>query len=473
MSNLLKILIIFICFANCSLQPNSKFWTKTQKIEEFKNDKKSNKGNKPRRSGIVCKSTLLIKYDCKYVAQENEKVIYAKEEPIKTEFNPNLKISLYTKPINKSFYNNYDNNNGRINYDGDLKNISRYKFSKIDNFYQFDPEVSFSNDNIIFFDNKGTVLKFDNNSKLIWKKNYYSKLQKKQNPILLFANNQDILIVADNIAKYYAVNIKTGELLWSKNHTAPFNSQLKVYKDKFFVIDFENILWCFSIKDGSEIWNIKTENSLIRSQKKLSMVIIDEKIYFNNSMGDIVAADIKNGDLLWQKPTQSSLVYDEGFFLKTSDLIADNTSLYFSNNKNQFFSIDIETGITNWIQKINSSLRPTLIDDYIFTVSLEGFLIVIEKNTGNIVRISDLFTDLNTKYLWEDKRLRDEVTPVGFIMGIKNIYLTTSKGKLYIVNIKTGLTEKILKIDKGIISRPFVSNKNLYIIKDSSIIKLN
>ena len=179
MSNLLKILIIFICFANCSLQPNSKFWTKTQKIEEFKNDKKSNKGNKPRRSGIVCKSTLLIKYDCKYVAQENEKVIYAKEEPIKTEFNPNLKISLYTKPINKSFYNNYDNNNGRINYDGDLKNISRYKFSKIDNFYQFDPEVSFSNDNIIFFDNKGTVLKFDNNSKLIWKKNYYSKLKKK------------------------------------------------------------------------------------------------------------------------------------------------------------------------------------------------------------------------------------------------------------------------------------------------------
>ena len=32
----------------------------------------------------------------------------------------------------------------------------------------------------------------------------------------------------------------------------------------------------------------KTENSLIRSQKKLSMVIVDEIIYFNNSLGILV-----------------------------------------------------------------------------------------------------------------------------------------------------------------------------------------
>ena len=31
------------------------------------------------------------------------------------------------------------NNDGRINFDGNLKNISRYKFSKIKNFYQYEP----------------------------------------------------------------------------------------------------------------------------------------------------------------------------------------------------------------------------------------------------------------------------------------------------------------------------------------------
>ena len=79
---------------------------------------------------------------------------------------------------------------------------------------------------------------------------------------------------------------------------------------------FQILLRCFSLKDGSELWNIKTENSLIRSQKKLSMVIVDDNIYFNNSIGDISAVDIKKGELLWQLPTQSSLIYESCIFFK-------------------------------------------------------------------------------------------------------------------------------------------------------------
>ncbi len=432
MNSFLKILLIFICLTSCSFNKNSKFWTKSEKIEEIKNVEK----------------------------------IFVKEKILNREFNPSLKISLYTKAIDKSFFNNYDNNNGRINYDGDLKSISRFKFSKIDNFYQYDPIILFDNSNVIFFDNKGTILKFDQDSRLIWKKNYYSKSQKKQKPILLFGSNEKTLIVADNIAKYYALDINTGKLLWSKNNVAPFNSQLKTYKNKFFIIDFENTLRSYSIKNGVEIWNVRTENSLIRSQKKLSMVILNKKIYFNNSLGDLSAVDIESGELLWQSPTQSSLVYIDGFFLKTSDIIADKNNLYFSNNKNEFFSIDINNGTLNWKQKINSNLRPTLIDNYIFTVSLEGYLIVMEKLSGNIIRSTDIFKNFKPKK-------RSKIQPVGFIVGVNNIYLTTDNGRLLVIDITTGTTSSILKIDNDKISRPFVLNKNLYIIKDNSIIKLN
>ena len=471
MSKLLVTLFVFFLVANCSLNKNSKFWSSTEEIQEVKkgeiNKKKKNKDNK----NLECKRTLLIKYDC-VEAQEIEQ-IFTKEKNLGAEFNKNLKISLYSKPINNSFLNNFDNNNGRINYDGELKNISKFKFSKIDNFDQYDPTVSFDKDNVIFFDNKGTILKFNSNSKLIWKKNYYLKAEKKQKPILLFANNENILIVADNIAKYYALDIKSGKLLWSKKNMAPFNSQIKIYKDMFFVIDYENTLRSYSIKDGSEIWKIKTSNTLVRTQKKLSSVIVNNKIYFNNSLGDISSVDIMSGELIWQKPTLSDLIYDESVFLKTSDLIADKDSLYFSNNKNEFFSIDINSGSINWQQKINSNLRPTLIDRYIFTISLEGFLIILDKASGKILRITDLFKEYDKKYLWEDKKLREIITPVGFIVGKKNIYLTTDKGKLLIISIKTGQTIRILKIDREKISRPFVANQNLFIIKENSIIKLN
>ena len=470
--NRFLIILLFFSVTNCSLNKQSRFWTSSEKVKLSKIEKKNSKKNKLNKVEN-CKTKFLIKYDCEYITPKEAKEVFAKEKILSSEINPTLKISLYSKPINNSFFNNYDNNNGRINYDGSLKKISRFKFSKIENFHQYDPVISFDKDNIIFFDNKGSILKFDNRSKLIWKKNYYVKPEKKQNPILLFANDDKTLIVADSLAKYYALDIKNGELLWSKENNAPFNSQLKVYKDKFFVIDFKNILRSFSIKDGSEIWNVKTENSFVRSQKKLSLVIINEKIIFNNSLGDISAADIDSGQLIWQTPTQSTLVYNDGFFLKTSDIIADNNSIYFSNNKNEFFSIDISTGSINWKKSINSNLRSTIIDDYIFVVTLEGYLVILEKNSGKIIRSTDLFKQWNKKYLWADETLRVNVAPIGFIVGKNNIYLTNTKGQLQLIDIITGKTIKVLDIDNEKISRPFVSKKNLYIIKDNSIIKLN
>ena len=143
MNNFLKFLLIFFIVTNCSLNKSSNFWTKSKVIKK----------------------------------EKKVEEIFKKKDSLSVEINSNLKISLYSKVINNSFFNNYDNNNGRINYDGDLKNLSKFKFSKIDNFHLYNPEISFNKSNIIFFDNKGTIFKFDNNSKLLWSKNFYSKIR--------------------------------------------------------------------------------------------------------------------------------------------------------------------------------------------------------------------------------------------------------------------------------------------------------
>ena len=427
---------VFLFFINgCSFNKGSKFWTNSQNIPKENN--------------------------------ENYEEIFVEEEALGKELNSNLTIKLKKDNVNNNLSTrNYFNNDGRLNYDGNLKKSSRYKFSKIENFYQFEPTISFNKKNIIFFDNKGTILQFNDKSKLIWKKNYYSKSEKKLNPILQFANNEKFLIAADNIAKYFMLDLSSGNLIWSKNNLAPFNSQIKIYEDKFFIIDYTNTLRCFSIKDGEELWNVKTETSLIRSQKKLSMVIVNEMIYFNNSIGDITAVDIKRGQLVWQLPTQSNLIYEAAFSLETSDIIADPNNLFFSNNKNQFFSVDLGTGSFNWENKINSNLRASLVGNYLFTVSIEGYLIIIDKKSGNIIRVTDIFNNFK-------KKKRDEIKPTGFVVGLNNIYLSTNNGRLLVIDIISGKTVSTLKIDSDKISRPFILNKKLFVIKDNAIIKLD
>ena len=71
----------------------------------------------------------------------------------------------------------------------------------------------------------------------------------------------------------------------------------------------ENKLRCFSLKTGDLLWSVKTQQSLLRSQKKQSLILSDDKIYFSNSIGDVTAVDASNGKIIRQTPTQSNVLF--------------------------------------------------------------------------------------------------------------------------------------------------------------------
>lgn len=119
MNRILKILLIFFLISNCSFNSNSKFWTKEANIE---NEKK-----------------VL-----------NKNALFKKKKVVQKEFNSNLKIELkFDDILGNNLYN--VNNEGIVDFSTDLKKISKYKFSKIKNFDQFQPDIIFNNDNLIFF----------------------------------------------------------------------------------------------------------------------------------------------------------------------------------------------------------------------------------------------------------------------------------------------------------------------------------
>ena len=117
MNKIFQLLIIIIFFSGCSFNKNSKFWTSEtiKEIEEQKFEK-----------------------------------IFDDPKALSQELNTNINLNL-----NKNFSKNrlsvkFTNNDGRVNFDGSLKKSSKYKFSKIENFYQFEPIIVFNKDNIIF-----------------------------------------------------------------------------------------------------------------------------------------------------------------------------------------------------------------------------------------------------------------------------------------------------------------------------------
>ena len=430
--NRLIILLLLFLLNNCSLNENSQIWK----------DKEKNIENK----------------------KNIEKIFSDKKKAI-SEFNPELKLDLaeiQTKNIIIDNKNNY----GSQSYEGSITKIGNYNFSKLENINQLNFKPVFLNDGMIFFDKKGSIIRYKDTQKIVWKKNFYKKNERKLNPQLNFLLHGEDLLVADNIAKYYSVNINSGKINWSKNSTYPFNSEIKKNKNKIFVVDYKNTLRCYNIEDGSEYWNLQTENSFTISNSKFSLIIIDDMVVFSNSMGDITSVDIETGSIIWQLPTQSSNIINETYNFKTSKLVSDGKSIFFSNNKNEFYSVDVKTGITNWINDINSNLTPIIIGNLLFTVSNEGYLYVVEKNEGNIIRINDLYMGYKIKK-------RKDINPVGFAIGNSKLFLTNTDGKMLIVDLSLGSITGIKKVSANLSSKPFIYNQNLFVIKNGSVVQYN
>jgi outer membrane protein assembly factor BamB len=428
---LLSVLILLI-LNNCSTSKKAGFWNKDDKNQQ---------------------------------QIENNKTILTKQIRPEEEFNSNLYVKISNGKLNQNSLND-QNDTGELTYEGVLEKIGKYNFSKFNDFDFISPSPLFYNNNLVFYDNKGEITLYDENQKTLWKNNFYNKSEKKIRPRLNFALKDDILIVTDDVAKYYAINIDTGELLWTKTNIVPFNSNIKIKDDVFYVVDYKNILRSISIKDGSEIWNLKTEESLTKSNTQISIALDDKNIYFNNSIGDITAVDIKSGQLVWQLPTQNNNISQNAFQLSNSELVINENTIFFSNNKNEFYSIDSATGLINWKTEISSDLKPVVIGKLIITISEKGYLYIIDKKSGNIIRINDLYKN------YKDKK-RNQIKPTGFIVALNKIYLTNSDGKLIIVNSNEGNILNVVKVSGSKILQPFINENNLFLISNGSIIKFN
>jgi outer membrane protein assembly factor BamB len=395
---------------------------------------------------------------------ENSKIIFEKSKPIKKELNSNLKIKLDKLTKGEAFLGNNTNSTGNINFETNFNKTSSYKFSSIKEFNFNQPELIFTNDeSIVFFDGKGSIFKINKDLNEIWKVNHYTKKEKKLKPIIYFAQADKKIIVADNLSKIYLINLNDGNLIKSIESNTGFNSNIKVSNDKFFVVDFENTIRCFSTKDGLELWSFDTENPFIKSKKKLSLVIKGELVFFINSIGDVTALNINNGSLFWQTPTQSNIIYQDAFTLENSDLVFANDSIYFSNNKNELFSIDARTGIVNWKQTVNSSLTPTVIEKFVFAVSDEGYLFIIDNKNGNIIRITNMLKNIKNK--------KNEIKPTGFVIARNKIYLSLNNGRLIKADVTTGIEENIIKISNSKVLRPNIFGDKMYLLKHNAIIK--
>lgn len=433
--------LIFILLVNCSFDNKTGIWSGSKKekrrISELEKEQKQ---------------TKVVDYIY------SSKSVYSKEISLTKKIsisNPRKNLSWKMSSLNQQ---NFLGNIYLSGIDNIFlkKKIGKNKFpiSKI-----ISSPLVFEN-NIIFSDNNGTIFNINQNGEINWKKNIYKKIYKKVYKNLVFSIYQNNIYVADNIGFIYSIGLNNGKLVWIKNHGIPIKSNIKIYKNKIFLINQDNRILCFNTKNGSKIWDIRSVPSFIKLQNFLSSAISKQgDVIAINSSGDLLKVNANNGKIAWSLNTLESTLAHATDFFKSSEIVIIDDNIIFS-SKSSIFSYNLNTGYTNWKQEVSSIGAPIIDGKNIFILTDNGYFVIIDKDTGIIISSTNILKIL------KKKKQSTEVT--GFIMGSGKIYSVTSNGYLIVSSAISGKVENFKKIGDPVTSVPVINNGKLFIYTENS-----
>ena len=433
--------LIFILLVNCSFDNKTGIWSGSKKekrrISELEKEQKQ---------------TKVVDYIY------SSKSVYSKEISLTKKIsisNPRKNLSWKMSSLNQQ---NFLGNIYLSGIDNIFlkKKIGKNKFpiSKI-----ISSPLVFEN-NIIFSDNNGTIFNINQNGEINWKKNIYKKIYKKVYKNLVFSIYQNNIYVADNIGFIYSIGLNNGKLVWIKNHGIPIKSNIKIYKNKIFLINQDNRILCFNTENGSKIWDIRSVPSFIKLQNFLSSAISKQgDVIAINSSGDLLKVNANNGKIAWSLNTLESTLAHATDFFKSSEIVIIDDNIIFS-SKSSIFSYNLNTGYTNWKQEVSSIGAPIIDGKNIFILTDNGYFVIIDKDTGIIISSTNILKIL--------KKKKQETKITGFIMGSGKIYSVTSNGYLIVSSPVSGKVEYFKKIGDPVTSTPIINNGKLYILTKNS-----
>ena len=434
---LLNALLILFFLNSCSFDDKSGIWkNENDNIKEKKDIFKDFK----KVTSFEESFNKIIPFSKKTIIQISKPVISEKWNDIHYDFNNNLKnfqyndvyqVILKSKKLSKNKVNDY---------------------------------LLFSNNHLIINDEKGNIIIYSiNKRKIITKFNFYKKKYKKIKKILNLIVEKDIVYISDNLGYLYAINYKTGNIIWAKNYKIPFRSNLKIINDQLIAANQNNYLYFFNKKNGESIKFIPTEETIIKNSFINNLSIDNEKsIFFLNTYGSLYSIDIKTLKINWFINLNQSTDINPSSLFDSVEIVSNKSKVLISST-NKTFIIDSKLGLI--IDKFNFSplFKPIINKNYVFLITKNNLLISIDLNTSKILYSLDI-NDQIANFLNLNKK---EVKVKSFMLVNNEIIIFLKNS--YILNFKiNGTLRSVRKLPFKLISFPIIIDNSFYFLNNKN-----
>ena len=433
-------LIILFFLNSCSFDNKSGVWKNTN----ISNDKISNqfRGFESLSSSHETFNKI-ISIDKKFIFKKTENV------------NPGKWIDKY-----------YNDSNNLENFEFNYMNKLIFKGKKLSK-YNLNKTLLLEENNIITSDQRGNLIIFSiNENKILSKYNFYKKQYKKtiKNLNLIIENN--VIYLSDNLGYLYAYNYKNKKLLWAKNYKIPFRSNLKLFRNKLIAINQNNTLFFFNKNNGEVLSSIPTEEVPIKNQFISNISLSERFTFFINTYGTLYSVESDSMQIKWFLNLNQSKNFDEKNMFTGSEIIYQNGKILVLSNK---FTYVINSNNGSIIYKYNfsSSIKPIILNNYVFILSNNTLLISFNLDNGNIIYSYDI-NSLIANFL-NDKK--NKIKPKNIIVANNNLFIVLENSYFLRVRLD-GTIKEISRLPNKIVSHPIFINKSMIYLNNKNKISI-
>jgi outer membrane protein assembly factor BamB len=317
----------------------------------------------------------------------------------------------------------------------------------------------------------GTIDAFDlQTGASLWSNDYYYKLQgggrfdffssTYLNGGLAFS--ADTLYATGGLAEVIALKPENGELIWRAKLSSPARSTPLPINNLVIVQTIDNKIFALDVRTGKIMWHHNGISEDLSILATYAPAISGNNVIVQYSSGEIYALNANTGEEVWTSniSSQTNKINTEKHLsgVITSPTVDKGLILAFGSD-GTLAALKENGGDIVWKKDIGINKQFWVSGNIIFAITNDNKLVCLDKASGKLKWISDLFAgeeDADTDIFYGSP-----------VVANSKVMLIASNGKLLSYDAKTGHKEPDQSVSKEVYLMPVIANGNLFLLDNS------
>lgn len=270
------------------------------------------------------------------------------------------------------------------------------------------------------------------------------------------------LYVSSAFGWLYALDLRSGNVVWSKQFDAPLTAPATVSGDRLFVVAADSTAWAIDANTGKTDWQLQGAPSPASMVGGAAPAVAGDLVLLPTPGGELIAARRDNGQIMWRSVvagTRVGMAYSSIMDV-TGDPVVQGDTVYVGNQSGRVVALDRTDGRQLWATQEAAYGPVWPVGGSVFLMSDRNRLVRLNARDGQMIWSQPLPLFTETR-----ERRRAEIFPhYGPVLAGGRLIVGSGDGVIRSFDPVSGAMTAEVPLRGGAAVSPIVVGGRLYVV---------